>query len=218
VLVVLQWPKKKCSNFSTLAHWAENVFVVCFWADFWWKKIQQQLVAICLRVNGPISLVEVLISGCVAAEVVFVCLLLPRIEDWRRTHPSNSTSCTRFRVSIWCWILSTLGNRCRSGFVCCYPTWRTEETIHEIQHCVPILGFLSAVGSWTHWGGFADSLELQCTQRAGDSSSLFLGKEESSYELVKEWIWYPLFWGLLLYCCCECGSESAVFVFGLVVF
>lgn len=141
MLVVLQWQKKKCSNFSTLAHWAENVFVVCFWAGFWWKKFQQQLVAVRLRVNGPISLVEVLISGCVAAEVVFVCLLIPRIEDWRRTDPSNLTSCTRFRVSIWCWILSTLGRRCRIAFVCCYPTWRTEETIQEIQHCVPILGF-----------------------------------------------------------------------------
>ncbi len=73
-------PKKKFSNFSTLAHWAENVFVVCFWADFWWKKIRQQLVAVRLRVNGPISLVEVLISGCVAAGVVFVCLLLPRLR------------------------------------------------------------------------------------------------------------------------------------------
>jgi hypothetical protein len=49
--------------------------------------------------------------------------------------------------------------------------------------------------------------------RAGDFSSLFLGKEEdSSYELVMEWIWYPLFWGLLLCCCCDCGSESNICV------
>jgi hypothetical protein len=45
------------------------------------KKIQQQLVAIRFRVNGPISLVEILISGCIAARVVFVCLLLPQIQD-----------------------------------------------------------------------------------------------------------------------------------------
>jgi hypothetical protein len=169
-------PKRKCSNFSTLAHWAENVFVVCFWADFWWKKIQQQLVAFRLRVNGPISLVEVLISGCLNCRSGFCLFVVTTIKDWRRTDPSNSTSCTHFRVSIWCRILSTLVRRCRSRFVCCYPTWRTEETIQEIQHCVPILGFPSIVESWAHWGGSADSLDLQCTQRAGEFGSLFLGK------------------------------------------